>query len=261
MIKGQERHVSPFLRCPAEIRLIIYELLLANHVDKTLCIRTERSSTQKLRQSKQQRRSKYRIMSDRFRARSIETSYCLVENPGLFPSILGVNKQIHAEASHVLYSEHTFDFNTDVESVVPFFRDLTPFVLSNIKRVNIVKRALPYVKDFDRCEWRNVCAFISNNLKLVEFGLGILGGKPAAQWEAEETFETSDFNTISRFEGMEWMRQVAAIKGLRNLDVKVHLQHCPPPCSTAMAFFVNFSASVEKGFAEFLRLQMVTRAP
>ena len=236
---------------------MIYKLLLADHDDEVLSIRTENPSIYDLRKHEGRRRSHYRIMSDRFRARSIETTYCLAHNPGIYPSILGVNKMVHDEASHVLYSAHTFDFELDIEALIPFLSDLTPSARSSIKRVNIVKRALPYIKEFDRCEWRNVCSFISNSMELVQLGLGILGGKPAPQWEAKETYEESDFKLISRFESMEWMRQVAEIRGLQDVDVKAHLQHCPPPCSNAMAFFVNFSASIEQGFAAFLRSQMI----
>lgn len=41
--------------------------------------------------------------------------------------------------------------------------------------MNIVKRSLPYTKDFDRCEWRNACAFISQNLRLVGFVAALPG--------------------------------------------------------------------------------------
>ncbi|MCJ1376811.1 hypothetical protein MMC20_008056 [Loxospora ochrophaea] len=199
-------------------------------------------------------------MSDPFRSRGVETSYHLLDNPGVDVSILRVNRRIHAEASPVLYSKHVFDFGSDVESVIPFLGDLTPLARGSIKRINIVKRALPYTKDFDRCEWRNACAFISKNLKLVRLGLGVSGGCPQMEWEAKDHYEKSDFTTISEFEGMEWMRQLSTIKGLQDLDIKAHMQHCPPPCSNAMAFFINFSASIETGFAEYLKEQMVAKA-
>ncbi|MCJ1377141.1 hypothetical protein MMC17_000233 [Xylographa soralifera] len=196
-------------------------------------------------------------MSGSFRACSIETTYRLMSNPGLHPSILGVNKQIHSEASYVLYSSSIFDFDIDVESVIPFLGDLTLPALSAIKRINIVQRALPHIKEFDRAEWRNVCEFVSLNMRLEQLGLGILGRIPTMRWEAEDLYEKTAFQHITTFEGMEWVKQVASIKGLRNLDIKAHLEHCPPPQSNAMAFFVNFSASIEKGFAEYLKELMV----
>lgn len=204
------------------------------------------------------------------RSRSAESTYCLDKSPYIRCSILRVNQQIHAEASHVLYSEHTFDFGTDIESILPFLQDLTPAALSSIKRINIVKRSLPYTKDFDRCEWRNACAFISQKLRLVELNLYVEGGtpslanKPALYWKQNSTYSMADFSVIARLdemeEDMEWMKHVAAIKGLQVLNVKALLQHCPIPGSKAMAFFVNFSASIETGFADYLRSHMVAQS-
>jgi len=248
---------ASFVSLPCEIRLEVYRLLLACHDTNSLSIRTESPGAYVASKETKLRRTSYRIMSGRFRACSVETTYRLVGNPGLYASILGVNRQIHSEASHILYSSYIFDFNIDVEGVIPFLGDLTPSALSSIKRINIVQRALPYIKDFDRAEWRNVCAFVSSNMRLEQLGLGILGGIPAMRWEAEDLYEKAAFQHITKLEGMEWVKQVASIKGLRSLDIKAHLEHCPPPQSNAMAFFVNFSASIEQGFAEYLKELMV----
>lgn len=262
---------APFLQLPGEIRLIIYKLLLSEHQDTTLCIRTEEPSIYERRKRELRRRSTFRYIVDRMRSRSAESTYCLNRSPGdIHSSILGVNRQIHAESSHVLYSEHTFNFGTDIESILPFLQDLTPAALSAIKCMNIVKRSLPYTKDFDRCEWRNACAFISQNLRLVQLDLCVEGGtpslanKPALYWKQNGTYSKADFALIARLdemdEDMEWMKHVVAIKDLQILNVKALLQHCPIPGSKAMAFFVNFSASIEKGFAEYLRSLMVAQS-
>lgn len=248
---------ATLLSLPAEIRLQIYELLLVNQESDVIPIRTEEPAVFDGKRSLDRRRTTYRIMSGRFRACSFQTTYHLAAKSSIYPSILGVNQQLHREASHVLYSSHVFDFGQNVECVIPFFRDLTPTALSTIKRINIVQRALPYIKEFDRCEWRSVCKFISENLELTQLRLGILGGLPGAQWTPQDLYEKTAFEHITKFEGMEWVRQVAMIKGLRNLEVKAHMEHCPPPQSNAMAFFVNFSASIEKGFADYLRELMV----
>ena len=184
--------------------------------------------------------------------------YCLDRSPGsIYSAILSVNRQIHTEASHVLYSEHTFDFCADIECILPFLQDLTPAVLSSIKRINIVNRSLPYTKDVDRCEWRNVCAFISQNLQLEQLDLYVEGGilssanKPAVNWEARSTYSVADFAWIARLdetdEDMNWMKHVVAIRDLQVLSMNALLQHCPTPGSEAMAFFVKFSKSIETG--------------
>lgn len=260
---ASSHHPASFLTLPPEIRLHIYLLLLAPKTSTPFSIRTEEPSAFEARRAKPNplTRSSYRIMAGRFRARSVETTYILKNNPGIFPSILGVNKKLHSEAAHCLYSSNAFDFHTDVESVVPFLSDLTPTARRSIQRINIVKRALPYLKDFDKCEWREMCEFVARNIELKQLGLGILGGlpiDPMGHYQAEaDIFEKEDFTSIVALDAMEWVRQLAAIKVLQRLDVKAIWEHCPPPCSSAIAFFVNFSASIEHGFAEYLRENMV----
>jgi len=236
---------------------MIYRHLLASHDDTMLFIRSEQPSVYGVYEHKQRRRSRYRVMSDRLRSRCSETTYYLEHNPGIHPGILGVNRMIHNEASHVLYSSHRFDFDLDIEAVVPFLSDLTPCALSSIKRIDIIKCALPCVKDFDRREWRKICDFMSNNMQLVELGLGVIGGQPACDWEVKDNFVEEDFKLISSFECMEWVGQITQIKGLHKLDVRAHLQPCQQPCTNFMTFFVNFSGSIENGFAEFLKSEMV----
>ena len=239
--------------------MMIYRLLVLPYPESNvISIRTRSPSAFDRKLDRVRNRSIYRIMGDRFRARSIETTYTYISGPKLWTSLLGVNQQIYAETSHILYSKHIFDFGTDIEAIVPFMGDLTATARASIKRVNIVKRALPYDKDFDRYEWYNVCEYLSSNMNLVELGLGVLGGKSGAEITKQEVYSKSDFAyAISKFEGMEWMTQLATIKGLQQLDIKAHLQHCPPPCSNAMAFFVNFSQSIESGFAEYMRELMI----
>ncbi|MCJ1277392.1 hypothetical protein MMC21_005204 [Puttea exsequens] len=258
-------------KLPLEIRLMIYKLLLSNHDDKTLRIRTEDPSLYQRRETEQRQRSKFRYIADRMHNRSAESTYWLEKgcDKRIYPSILGVNRQIHDEAADVLYSEHTFDFGLDIESILPFLQDLTPIALRSIHRIAIYKRPLPYTKDFDRCEWRNACDFISQNLQLAELDLTVYGGtpslanRPALHWKQTYTFDKSDFGTISKLkemdDDMEWVKHVSAIKGLQVLNVKALLEHCPIPGSKAMAFFVNFSASIEKGFTDYLRSHMVAQ--
>lgn len=249
---------TPFLHIPTEIRLQIYNLLLTNHDHPIISIRTEHAFIWELRKDKPRRRTKYRHMADRFRARTMESTYNLVQNPGIDASILYTNRQIYNEASYVLYSHHIFDFSADIESIVPFFSDLTPAALSSVKRISLIKRALPYTKEFDRYEWGNACAFISRNMKLSQLDLMIDGGKPDSRWASRVTYCKEDFKRITEFEGMEWARQVIAIKALEVLNVKANMEHCPSPMtSRGMAFFVDFSASIEGGFADWLREKMV----
>ena len=185
-----------------------------------------------------------------------ESTYHLKENPGLHPSILGANHQIHDEAAHVLYSSFNFDFATDIECVVPFLQDLTPLARASIKQISVLIRALPYTKDFDECEWASACTFIAKNIQLARLDLGIEGGKPIQRWDSHSAYTVADFQLMkeTNFRGMEWITPLSAIKGLDVLNVKAYLEHRPPlHSSCAMAFFVDFSASIEHGFADYLR--------
>ena len=246
---GIRRAPPTFLSLPSEIRLIVYELLLVDAARKYSC-------------DVPRQRTSYWVKAG-LRSATLETSYVAHRAPELHTAILFANHQIHAEAVQVLYRSYVFDFGSDVEGVVPFLSDLTAPALAAIRRMNLVKRALPYTRDFDRYEWSTVCEFLAKRLELQHLGLGVAGGKPTVTdhgTAAVDTFNKSDFKLIAKFDGMEWMQELVAIKGLRNLDIRTIWEVCPPPCSNALAFFVNFSASIECGFAEYLRENMVAGA-
>ena len=70
-------------------------------------------------------------------------------------------------------------------------------------------------------------------------------------------FSKSDFRLVIGFENMEWARQLSEIQGLGTLNVRAIMENCPPPQSSMMMFFVNFSASIERGFREYMNSVMV----
>lgn len=260
-----ENAVPTFLSLPTEIRLQVLQMLLTNYDDKHLRIRTEDQEIYKRRKRERRRRSNFIFIADRMRSRSAESTYSLARTTSqiIHPPILRVNRQIHAEASHVLYSRHTFDFDKDIESIIPFLQDLTPIARMSIKRIKMTKRALPYTKDFDRSEWESACEHISQSLRLEQLDLGIQGGTPALAGQRASSqldigkFTKSDFVTLANLEEMEWVRQLTAIKRLRALNLQAILEHCPIPSSSAMGFFVTFSASIDHGLAEYLKDVMV----
>ena len=100
-------------------------------------------------------------------------------------------------------------------------------------------------------------------MQLKQLDLGVFGGtpslanRPALHWNQRYLYTIKDFELITKLEEMdeemEWVKHVGAIKGLQALNVRALLEHCPIPGSKKMAFFVNFSASIEKGFADYLR--------
>lgn len=133
----------------------------------------------------------------------------------------------------------------------------------------MTKKALPYTKEFDRAEWGTAFAYLAcpdHHMGVQNLRLRVMAGKPAAGWEEVKAIEAKDFEVLRRVgrewgsDGgvdLEWVEQMMAVKGLRGLEVKAVVEHCPPPRSENMAFFVAFSKSIEAGFVDFVRGQMV----
>lgn len=204
-------------------------------------------------------RSKYSVRES-LQARCMNTTYHCINNPRIEDnlSILRCNKQIHAEAAELLYSSYTFDFDGHIEAVIPFLSDLTPFARSCIKNLRIVKRGLPYCKEFDKCEWSNAMRYLtstSTNIALRRLELGVVAGRPGENgWDRVARYSAQDFELLQQVDGMEWMQYLLEVQGLQELDVSAVIEHCPQATSSsAMANYVRFSASVDSGFREFLK--------
>lgn len=209
-------------------------------------------------------RSKYSVRCDRFRSACKQTTYHCVNNPRIEDqlAILRANKLIHAECAELLYGSYTFDFGTHVEAIVPFLSDLTPFTRSCIKSIRLVKRALAYEKEFDRCEWSNALRYLtssSTGVSLRCLKLGVVAGRPGENgWDRIAVYSAEDMRLLRQMEGYEWMQYLLEFQGLQQLDVQAVIEHCPPGTnSSAMAHYIRFSASVETGFADYLKEQLV----
>lgn len=290
--------VSPFLRLPAEIRLQIYGLLVlpsekmhlaasyekvtasaqdyydydnyppAHRAHPTLCIRTidPLRYPNRFKSDSPHLRGSYSVHGQSMRFRCMSTTYHCVNVPKIQSNlgIMGVNKQIHDEVTECLYSYYTFDFDTHVEAIVPFLADLTPFARSCIKSVRIVKRALAYQKEFDKCEWSGAMRALtdpSSGIALKKLELGVVAGRPGNNgWDGVSTYCARDFDLLRTQEEMEWIEHLLEVGGLKELDVQAVVEHCPPgTSSSAMANYIRFSASVDGGFKEWLGGQMLPR--
>jgi hypothetical protein len=203
------------------------------------------------------------------------------------PSLLGLNQQIHAEASKVLYATYCFSFHTSIEAAVPFLSDLTPQARSHVRHMSFTKKALPYTKEFDRAEWSSLCEYIALHheaarspdpavpdalgFSLRSLHLNVVAGKPDTGWDAITPITAADYTTMMRmsrewgagggvFGGMdlEWAEQLMEIKGLKKLSVQALIEHCARPVSEKQAFWVAFSKSVDEGgFGEWVKGSMV----
>ncbi|KAI8937261.1 hypothetical protein NX059_006470 [Plenodomus lindquistii] len=328
---SNELPASPLLRLPFEIRLMIYEYLLlpsttpstgsgtsianlkpdfhtyysedTNNDPFTLSVRTIDPWLGSQGPRTWRRRSTYYVRTGPFLTSSTPTTYRVLLSPYTahlrytVPSLLVLSKQIHAEATKILYSTYTFAFHTSIEAAVPFLNDLTPVARSHIRHLTLTKKALPYTKEFDRAEWASLCEFIASHhatyqcltttttasgattqpeqqpvdlgFQLRTLHLNIIAGKPDSGWDNITPMTASDFSTMMRMRSewgggspggvdLEWVEQLMKIRGLSGLKVKALVEHCARPVSEKQAFWVAFSKSVQEGgFGEWAGSVMV----
>lgn len=180
------------------------------------------------------------------------------------PSLLSLNHQIHAEAAKVLYSNYTFRFHTSIEAAVPFFSDLTPIARDAVRNIGLTKKGLPYTKEFDRLEWAALCTYMSSSLRLCSLDLTVIAGRPGENgWDNVAPISKEAFGLMQRMRkdwgssvggaDLTWVEQLFELKGLRQINIKALVEHCPGPVSEIMAFWIAFSKSVEDGFSEWVR--------
>lgn len=283
-------HDCPGLLClPAELRVKIYKHLLLDEVrdppissQKRLigptyyitrydiasdlpALRDRLPRLLHFRNAKREfanRRCIYKVRAGRFRNCCVDATYqCSSLSPAVDTAILYVNKQLHDEAADVFYSHYIFDFGTNIEGCLPFLSDLTPQARSCIRRISITKSALPYLKDFDRYEWKDMCTGLRELPNLRYLMLGIIAGRPGPDgWTNLKQLSVHDFLSIQDSEEMQWANELALIKGIESLYVWRQPEHCPVPQSNAMKFYVQFSASIEAGFRQYMTERMVTSA-
>ncbi len=172
---------------------------------------------------------------------------------------MAVNRKIYEETAHVLYANRAFSFDRDIEAIVPFFSDMTTRTRLKIHEISLTKQGSVYSRDYDRCEWSSVCDFLKEHMGVGSLNLTVEGGRPALGWDGYPEYTAKDFKTLAnvRYEPLEWVWELLSIKGLRKLQIDSEIHHCPPSHSSAMAFFAAFSSSIEKGFSEYLRSELV----
>ncbi|KAL2066983.1 hypothetical protein VTL71DRAFT_1407 [Oculimacula yallundae] len=248
---------SPFMRAPSEIRLMIYALLLDDRNERTFEIRHQNPDVYKRRTP--HKRSQYRVLGRDLLRQSNATTYQLITDVDLHVSIMGVNRKIYEETAHILYGNRAFSFGRDIEAIMPFFSDISKQTRPMIQEISLVKQGSVYSRDYDRCEWSTMCDFLKEHMQLNSLKLTVEGGRPALGWEGLPEYSASDFKTLAnvRYEPLEWVWELLSLEGIRNLEVSSEIHHCPPSHSSAMAFFAAFSSSIEKGFSDFLRSELV----
>ncbi|KAF1947795.1 hypothetical protein EJ02DRAFT_498947 [Clathrospora elynae] len=236
------------------------------------------------------RRSTYYVRTGPFLTTTTPTTYRVLLSPytahlrTTVPSLLALNHQIHAEATKILYSTYKFSFHTSIEAAVPFLSDLTPASRACVRHISLTKKALPYTKEFDRAEWKSLCEYLTNPpttpsssssttehqpIQLRTLHLSVIAGKPDLGWDTISPITPSDFGTMLRMKNewgggslggvdLEWVEQLMAVKGLKEVKAKALVEHCARPVSEKQAFWVAFSKAVDEGgFGEWIAGRMV----
>ncbi|KAI1503186.1 hypothetical protein F5X99DRAFT_117489 [Biscogniauxia marginata] len=254
---------SPLMRAPAEIRMMIYEYLFDDGGNEWLVIESAGAGTAPPAKGKRSR-SRYYVLDRSLHRRCYETTYRLgTEGARFCAALMRANRAVYGETAHLVYGRHSFDFGGDVEAVEPFLSDLTPPSRRLVRGISLYKRGGPAATplcDSDCSEWRRACRFLRDaaaapvrRLRLV-----VQAGRPAAPWDGPQEFTAAELKLLAdiKHESLDWVAELAGVRGIEELEVVADVHYCPPPVSTSMIVFSAFSASIERGLAEFLRSQL-----
>ncbi|OTB06571.1 hypothetical protein M426DRAFT_9703 [Hypoxylon sp. CI-4A] len=248
---------SPLMHVPAEVRMMIYAYLFDDGGNKKLHI--QNAGAGKLPKAENRRRSRYWVVERSFHRRCHHTTYRLeTEGISLCAPLMRVNKTIYEETSYLVYGKHTFDFGSNIEAVEPFLSDLTPKSRELIQEIALYKRSSVPLYETDRSEWRNVCQFLQKHGSIKKLRLMVQGARPNALWEGPKEFSASELKLLFdlKHESLDWVGELACVKGIEDLEITPDVHYCPPPSSTNMIIFAALSASIERGLTEFLKMQL-----
>jgi hypothetical protein len=245
------------MRVPPEVRMLIYEYLFEDAGNQRLKIRN--ASPTKVQHSEERVRSQYYVLDRSLHRRCYKTTYQLdTAGTSFCAALMRVNRQIYAETSYLVYGRHAFDFGSDIEAVEPFLADLTPPSRRLIGEISLYKRGPVPLYENDRSEWRSVCRCLQRNGEIRKLRLVVQGGRPSGNWEGPKELTARDFKLLAeiKHESLDWVSELAKVRGIQELEVLPDVHYCPPPTSSSMLIFAAFSASIEKGLAEFLKTQL-----
>ncbi|KAI0100958.1 hypothetical protein GGR51DRAFT_336608 [Nemania sp. FL0031] len=239
--------------------------------------------------SQSQTRARYHIVQRSFHRRCVETTYRMTNDGAYFcAALMRVNRALAAETAHVVYGGHVFDFGADLEAVKPFFSDLTPKTRALVKRVALYKRG-PWLFDSwsDRCEWRGMCAYLREHVSIEHLRLTVQAGRLRENrdkardserqdddwgWDADadefgsgsgcglgaRVLSSEDVALLVdiRHDTLDWVGDLVRLKSLARVDVTPDFCTVPRPQTSNMFVYLAFSASVDKGFREFLERKL-----
>lgn len=244
------------LRIPPEIRMLIYDYLLDNGGTKDISIRNQSKREYEARRSKTQR-SAYHMMERTIARKSYKTTYCADPHPrrSMHTAVMQINRKIREEASHYLYTKHAFHFGEDLEALVPFLTDKTPRTRDLVREISLYKRSPTNVMEPDSYDWSSVCRSLRSLQSLDKLTLVIEGARPRGSWDGPQSLTVSDFRLLytTRHESLEWARELATIKTIKDVVIVADIHNLPHPESNMMLVLAAFSSSIDTSLVDFLR--------
>lgn len=257
---------SPFLRVPPEIRLIIYGILLDDGGRRELDIRHKTiggccGHHDRRRVLDTFRRTSYfahQTTGLAFRCNYYKTTYVLAAAEPMCAALMAVNRQIHAEASYMLYGRHAFNFGGDVEAVTSFFGDLTPPSRSLIQEVCLRKRSPLRLAHNEYVDWLRACTYLASLPNLRRVRIIVEGGQPPAHVLGDvplRRLEVSDLRLLRDVQqrSVTWVESLRAFTGLEALEIEAEMKHMARPESSDALQHAMFSLSIETTLADFLK--------
>ncbi|KAI0450088.1 hypothetical protein F5B21DRAFT_447505 [Xylaria acuta] len=213
-------------------------------------------------------RSRYQVVGGSLARRYYETTYYLANKGADFcAALMRVNRKVYAETSHLVYANHVFDFGANVEAVSPFLSDLTDGTRALVKRISLYKRGPGLLRGWsDRSEWQAMCTYLCSRASVEHLRLVVQAGRlPEArrrEWEQWGSVEIAPRQLSSqdvallvgiRHTMLDWVEDLFPMKTLRDVEVLPDFCIMPVPQTSDMVVYMALSASVDKGFREFLR--------
>ncbi|KAM0276091.1 hypothetical protein ACHAQH_007110 [Verticillium albo-atrum] len=249
--------MSPLMRIPAELRVLIYEHLLDDGGNIQLEIRNKPRQGSESKAFPAHRRSRYRVVEKNFHQDCFETTYALASKTSMSVGIMGTNRQMYAETSHMIYARHTFSFAGDIEAVSPFFRDLSPHARSMVRGVSIRKGNALFASESDRLDWSFMCQVLRDLPALRHLRLVVEGGRPSKPGISGglKALEPSDLRLLGHIQhdSVQWIAKLKQLKNLEEMEVVPELKYMPAPQTTAAILYASFSAAIGTAFVEHLR--------
>ena len=161
-------------------------------------------------------------------------------------NLLATNSLVNNEAVPVLYQLHTFDFASNVRSVVPFMRNLSDETRQNLRGIWM---ELHNSREPDHCcggiagswsrgsdnqaAWWKACLYIAENVKMEELNL------------------TINVKISAEFKSLQWVKDLVEIKGLQRLTLQAK-QHRDDEVTTKASYREGSLAASRPCFSEHL---------